>query len=86
MDGNVCGCVPVVVRFLHHGNIVVGVKSPPWGFGSKLKECLNEHSAERYQQKLWAELRALAWAEHDRRNRQRELVMRERIARASGAL
>ena len=39
-----------------------------------------------YQAQLWIELRALAWAKHDARERERGLALRERIARAEGRL
>ena len=71
MNGNVCGCVPVVVTFPKNGSVFVGVRNPPWGFGgARFKECLTERSAQRYEAELWLELRALAWREHDRRERQ----------------
>jgi hypothetical protein len=71
-NGRTCGCVPVVATFPKGGSVVVGVRNPPWGFGgSRFKECLTERSAQRYEAELWLELRALAWREYDRRERNR---------------
>jgi hypothetical protein len=87
--GNVCGCVPSVVRFERNGSTFVGVKSPPYGFGgSRLREFIGNGTKGRdaYQAELWASLRALAWKEHDRIELRRAVAMRERIARVEGGL
>lgn len=70
VSGKVCGCVPTVVSFQKNGSTFVGVRNPPWGFGSQLREFLGgTKAAERHRLKLRDDLRALAWAEHDRRVR-----------------
>lgn len=87
--GNVCSCVPSVVRFERNGSTFVGVKNPPYGFGgSRLREFIGNGTKGRdaYQAELWSALRALAWKEHDRIDLRRAVAMRERIARAEGRL
>jgi hypothetical protein len=87
--GNVCGCVPAVVRFERNGSTFIGVKNPPYGFGgSRLREFIGKGTKGRdaYQAELWAALRALAWKENHRIEMHRAVAMRERIARAEGRL
>jgi len=87
--GNVCGCTPSVFRLERGGSTIIGVKNPPYGFGgSRVREFIGSGTKGRdaYQAQLWIELRALAWAKHDARERERGLALRERIARAEGRL
>jgi hypothetical protein len=74
------------VSFVRDGSTFVGIRNPVWGHGAKVKEFLGSaRSAEAYRVKLLDELRALAWAEHDRRERNRQLKWRELIERNGGA-
>src|SRR6476661_1044231 len=70
VNGSACQCVPVVVCRVKDGSTFVGIRNPVWGHGAKVREFLGApKSAERYRLQLWEELRALAWAEFDRRER-----------------
>lgn len=84
-NGGRCECVPTVLTWRRGTSVFVGIQNPVWGHGAKVKECLGgEPAAAAYAAKLWQELRALAWAEHARRERNKDLTLREAIARLGG--
>src|SRR4051794_9583283 len=72
-NGKRCLCVPTVVSWRRGSSVFVGIQNPVWGHGAKVKECLGgERAAASYSAKLLGELRALAWAEHERRERNKD--------------